>query len=209
MRALLLLLSLALVACPGEDPVGPPVVDPTPDPGIQGFGASVKATLKVKRWRQISRDLESALSLPPEAVCNEAGVYPCSDLHAVPLGGASIDNGLFRPVDTLSVTSGLAFERFVLSACWERLRRDTSPEEDGDAPLVFTIDADGNTLDPADAEAQVTTLYRKLLARDPLPEEIDAVASMHAGILEDEGLNGDWAAMACFAVGTTTEGLMY
>ncbi len=203
MRLRLAILAALLVGCPSDsEPVEPP-----PDVEQEGFGVSIKGDLKMKRWRQISRDLEAALALPPEAVCNETGIYPCTDLHAVPLGGVSIDNGLFRPVDTVSVTSGLAFERFALAACWERLRRDT--EEDAAAPVVFTVPADDTALDAEAGVAQVTDLYRRLLARDPLPEEAEAVVAMHAGIVEDGGRNGEWAAMACFAVATTTEGLLY
>ncbi len=204
LRLAILGVSLALVGCPGD---GPGDGDPTPGTDPAGFGVSIKGDLKMKRWRQITRDLQAALALPPEAVCNETGLYPCSDLHAVPLGGISVDNGLFRAVDTVSVTTGLAFERFVLAACWERLRRDT--EEDAAAPVVFTVPPDAVELDPEAAEAQAVDLYRRLLGRDPLPEELEAVVGMHAGIVEDGGRSGEWAAMVCFAVGTTTEGLLY
>jgi hypothetical protein len=97
-----------------------------------------------------------------------------------------------------------------LSACWQRLRRDLDPEEDGDAPIVFGhVAPDETSMEPASAEAQVVDLYRRLLARDPLPSEIDAVIGMHEGIVADGGRNADWAVMACFAIGTTTEGLLY
>ena len=202
------LLLVLLVGCPGgvTDP------DPTPAPadGIEGFGVSIKGDLKLKRWRQISRDLEGALALPADAICNETGLYPCSDLHAVPLGGVSLENGLFRAVDTVSVTSGLATERFVLSACWQRLQRDLDPEQDAGAPVVFGhVPPDDTTLDPEGGEAQVVDLYRRLLARDPLPEEVSAVVGMHEGIVQDGGRNAEWAVLACFAIGTSTEGLMY
>jgi hypothetical protein len=208
MKRLLLLSLFVLVGCPTDSPGDPS--DPTPGVESVGPAASVKGDLKLKRWRQISRDLEGALALPPEAICNETGQYPCSTFHAVPLGGTSVENGLFRSVDTVSVTTGLTFERFVLSACWERLRRDLDPEEDAEAPVVFGhLPADGTKLDPDAAGRQVVDLYRRLLGRDPLPEETDAVVAMHAGIVEDGGTHAEWAVMACFAVGSTTEGLMY
>jgi hypothetical protein len=35
------------------------------------------------------------------------------------------------------------------------------------------------------------------------------VLAIHPGIIDDGGHNGEWATMACFAIGTTTEGLLY
>lgn len=204
MRILITALLVLAVGCPSTPDTG---VEPTPEPvNSVDFGVSIKGDLKMKRWRQISRDLEAALLLPPEAVCNETGLYPCTNLHAVPLGGISIDNGLFRAVDTVSVTTGLAFERFVLAACWERLRRDSEEEE---TPLVFTIPMDETTLDTEAGSVQVVDLYRRLLGRDPTTDETEAVLAIHPGIIDDGGRNGEWATMACFAIGTTTEGLLY
>lgn len=204
MKRLLLLAVPALLAAqcaPEPDPVEPPT-GPVYD---LGEPVSVKADLKMKRWRQIHLDLQGALELRPDAVCNETGIYDCRILHNVPLGGINIENGLFRPVEGLAVASGLAIERFVLSACAERAAQDAEAEE----PLIFTMDLDGTTLEREEADAFVTDLYRRLLARDPLPEELDAVFAMHAGIVADGGLNMEWGWMACFAIGTSTEALLY
>ena len=204
-RALLLLVLPALLAADCTTPAEPDPEPPTGPVYDLGEPMSVKGDLKMKRWRQVHMDLQGALELPPSAVCNETGIYDCRILHNVPLGGINIENGLFRPVEGLAVATGLAVERFVMQACVERVTRDLEAE----TPLIFTLDPDGTTLDRADADPLVTDLYRRLLARDPLPEEVDAVYSMHAGIVADGGRTVEWAWMACFAIGTTTEALLY
>ncbi len=205
-----LLLLLPLVAC---DPVGSAPPDDrepfTPPEYEQGPPISSRADLRMKRWRQIRSDLQGAMELPADQVCREAGLYDCADLHAVSLGGISMDNGLYRASDALSVTSGLAAERWVLQACWTRLQIDL---EEGVEPVVFGSVADdpsGTGLETSDAEALTIDLYRRLHARDPLTEELEAVVGLRAGIADGGGGDADWALMACFAVGTTTEALLY
>jgi len=208
MRARVLCALAALfVGCPSEDaPVETPPTAPVYD---LGEPTSVKADLKMKRWRQLQLDLEGALELPPDDVCNETGLYDCRILHNVPLGGVSIENGLFRPIDALSATTGLAVERFVMQACATRAVRDAQAIAAGETPLLFALEPDGTTLDRETADPIITSLYRRLLARDPLPDELDAVYATHSGIVEDGGRTLEWAWMACFAIGTTTEALLY
>lgn len=205
MRRLILLPLLFLLGCPEGTPSD--TEDPTPYVPGYDYGAptSAKSDLKLKRWRQIHLDLQGALALPPGSVCNETGIYDCRTLHAVPLGGISIDNGLFRPIDQPSATTGLALERFVMQACAHRAALDAEAEE----PLIFPLPPDGTTLQDDQGTTVVTNLYRRFLARDPLPEEIEALVDMHAGIVADGGRNLEWAWMTCFAVATTTEALLY
>ncbi|MCB9765948.1 MAG: hypothetical protein H6739_39605 [Alphaproteobacteria bacterium] len=203
-RLLLAVLLLGACETPPADSDPPEVVDDGPD--WTGAEPSVRADLRLKRWRQVSLDLQGALSLTEDQICRETGLYDCADLHAVPLGGVSIANGIFEPVDALSVTTGLAIERMVLQACWNRLALDRAAE----APVVFAeIPLDGDTLEVAQAEAQAATLYRRMLGRDPEPEERDALVGLHAGVVEDGGGNAEWALMSCFALGTSTEALLY
>ncbi len=198
----LLLLPLLLGAqCAPLEPDPPPA-----GPGYDlGEPVSVRGDLKMKRWRQIHLDLQGALELPADEICHETGIYDCRVLHNVPLGGINIENGLFRPSDGLSVTTGLAVERFVMQACANRAFEDLLLDE----PVVFDLPPDDTSLPRADADRIVTDLYRRLLARDPLPEELDAVFALHAGIVADGGRNMEWAWMACFAIGTSTEALLY
>jgi len=195
------LLLAAQCAPPGEEEPSPPT-GPNYD---LGEPVSVRGDLKMKRWRQIHLDLQGALELPADDICNETGIYDCRVLHNVPLGGINIENGLFRPVDGLSVSTGLAIERFVMQACANRASEDLLLEE----PVVFTLAPDATEIARDEADALITDLYRRLLARDPLPEELDAVFSLHEGIVADGGRNLEWAWMACFAIGTSTEALLY
>lgn len=192
---------LAAQCAPQESEPAPPT-GPNYD---LGEPVSVRGDLKMKRWRQIHLDLQGALELTPDQICHETGIYDCRVLHNVPLGGINIENGLFRPVDGLSVSTGLAVERFVMQACANRAAEDLLLDE----PVIFTLAPDATDIERTEADALVTDLYRRFLARDPLPTELDAVVSLHEGIVADGGRNLEWAWMACFSIGTTTEALLY
>jgi hypothetical protein len=206
MRWLLAMAMLCGCGVPGDGPGGDdPTVEPDPTPPVfdQGPPISARGDLRMKRWRQLALDLEGALELSSGDLCNETGNFPCADLHAVPLGGISIDNGLFEPLDQPSATTGLAIERFVLQACWHRFQKD----QEG-PPVVFQgIDPDGTTV--VDPDRQVRSLYRRLLARDPLDEELAAMAGLHAQIIDAGGLNGEWQVLSCFTIATSSEALLY
>lgn len=201
-RLVLAALLLLVAGCPEPEPEAPPPTGPNYD---LGEPVSVRGDLKMKRWRQVHLDLQGALELPADDICNETGIYDCRVLHNVPLGGINIENGLFRPIDGLSVSTGLAIERFVMQACANRAAEDLLLDE----PVVFKLAPDDTEIGRDAADVIVTDLYRRLLARDPLPEELDAVFALHEGIVADGGRNLEWAWMACFAIGTTTEALLY
>jgi len=166
---------------------------------------STRADLRLKRWRQLSLDLEGALSLTSDQICMEAGVYDCVDLNVVPLGGVSVQNGVFEHPNTLQATSNLAIERLALQACYNRLILDLEGE-----PVIYTdVDLDAADASDAEAEAQITNLTRRLLARDPLPEETAALSGLRADVATEGGDNADWAVLVCFSLATSTEALTY
>lgn len=209
---------LAMLACSTPEPSGddaPAVQDSAaPEVVYTGVEASERADLRLKRWRQISLDLQGALELTEEQICREAGLYDCTDLHVVSMGGVSVANGIYEPVDELGVTSNLAIERVVLQACYNRLELDRAAQAEGGAGVVFkhiALDGDnGSQGSNADeAVAQITELYQRLLARDPEPEEVSALIRHNAGIAADGGGAAEWALMVCFALGTSTEALLY
>ncbi len=172
--------------------------------GSSSPATSTRADLKLKRWRQISLDLQGALELRDDQVCNEAGLYDCATLNVVTLGGVSSDNGVFEPLEP-GATAGLAMERMVLQACWNRFRQDL----EGPA-LVYQNVAHGSTaLTEGEGEAWLTALYRRMLSRDPLDEEVAALLDLHPSVVASGGDNGDWEVLTCFAVGTSTEALTY
>ena len=186
----------------------PPVVDTaTPAAGPTGsYAAAARADLRVKRWRQLSLDLQGALELPEDQVCKEAGNFDCAVLHTAQLGGVSVDHALYEPITWWTVTTGLAMERFSLQACHNRLVLD----RDGDAPVVYThVELGATTLTAEAADAQATELWRRVLARDPAAWELEAARELHADVVADGANNGEWAALLCFSLATSTEHLLY
>ena len=165
-----------------------------------------RADLRVKRWRQLSLDLQGALELPEDQVCKEAGNFDCAVLHTAQLGGVSVDHALYEPITWWTVTTGLAMERFSLQACHNRLVLD----RDGDAPVVYThVELGATTLTAEAADAQATELWRRVLARDPAAWELEAARDLHADVVADGANNGEWAALLCFSLATSTEHLLY
>jgi hypothetical protein len=122
------------------------------------------------------------------------------------MGGISVANGLFDPRDTMGVTTGLAMERLTLAACWNRLSMDRESPE----PVVFQhIDLDQDTPTREQAEAQVIELTRRFWARDPTHLEMQALIVLHNDLHVVGGGNAEWGLMVCWALGTSTEALMY
>jgi len=202
---------LSLVACDDQALPSPPVwtetetVDTGPaDP--TGTVPAVRADLKLKRWRQVHLDLQGALALSEDQICKETGLYDCAELHGVSMGGISVANGLFEPREDRGVTTGLAIERITMAACWNRLSLDRDSTE----PVVFKhvdLDADVPTRDQA--EAQVVELTRRFWARDPTALELQALIVLHNELHVVGGGNAEWGLMLCWALGTSTEALLY
>jgi hypothetical protein len=207
------LLVLALAGCSDLQLGGPIATDVPEAEGdiaadeTDAYTPATRADLRTKRWRQLTLDLQQALQLPEDELCREAGLYQCTDLHVVPLGGVSLDNGLYQPVDGIAVTTGLATERVALAACWERLSRDRAAE----APaLVFTeLDLTAAAASDRELDAQAALLWRRFLARDATADELAAARSLHAGVVEDGGGNAEWGLALCAALATSSEFLLY
>ena len=201
---------------PAAGETAPPVVDTfvpgeTAAPGETGetggeaaIAASTRADLKLKRWRQISLDLQGALELREDQICNEAGLYDCANLNVVTLGGVSSDNGVFEPLEP-GATAGLAIERMVLQACWNRFREDL----EGSAEVYRYVAHDSTVLTEGEGEAWIEAIYRRMLSRDPLGDEVAVLLDLHDSVVATGGNNGDWEVLTCFAVGTSTEALTY
>lgn len=210
----MMVLLLSLLAC-GNTPKGPAPVDGGATDGGSDdellAAPAARADLRLKRWRQLSLDLEGALELPADVLCQETGLYDCRDLHVVPLGGTSVANGLYDTINTVSATTGLAMERFVLQACWNRAKADKALLDAGSPAVVFghLDDPYGTAPSQAELTAQTGELYRRLLARDPLDAEVAALTDLHRTVIEEGGVSADWAVLACFTIGTTTEALTY
>lgn len=203
----LLLLALgcgtAFDADPGQS------VDPIraePEAAPTGHAAAARADLRIKRWRQLSLDLQGALELTADEVCKETGNFDCTRLHVAQLGGVSIDHALYEPIDWWTVTTGLSMERVVLQACWNRLEKDRA----ADAPVVFRhLPLTGLGASDSDLDAQSVELWRRLLARDPSADELAEARALHRANVESGASDADWAALLCFSLATSSEHLLY
>ena len=167
--------------------------------------------LQWKRVRALDNDLRAALSLGPTQVCAELDRFPCTDVHRVPLGGNDpFGAALYEPVARPLATTPMAVDRVVLGSCVNRVDLDrTGP------PVVFThFDLDGSTdlsspEHSAAVDAQSTDLVRRLLARQPRTEELTALKEL---TVDDSGspvTPRDFAVLACFTIGSSTEFLFF
>mgnify|MGYP000075323422 CR=1 FL=1 len=209
MRLSVVLALASTLACKGDDAAGDgetgetggePRLEPSRDPDLQW-----------KRAAAVEHDLERALELTSEQLCLEVGVAPCVEqVHLVALGGHdAFGLGLYESLDTPLATTPIALDRVALSGCAARADLDRSA---GDAAVVFRgIDLAGAA--PAADDPGVTTmtteLYRRLLARDPVPAELAAIGEL---ALDESGqpiAARDFAVLACYAIATTTEFLFF
>lgn len=201
--------ALLLAGCgsPGSDDASTddetgeaPGLEPSSDPDVQW-----------KRAAAVERDLMRALELTSDQLCLEVGVAPCvSQVHLVALGGHDpYGLGLYESLAAPLATTPIALDRVVLSGCAARADLD---REAGDAAAVFTafdLGAAAPGGDDPQVAAMITELYHRLLARDPLATEIEALGEL---TLDEAGapIGGrDFAVLACYAVATTTEFLFF
>jgi hypothetical protein len=171
------------------------------------YRTSSRALLQWKRAAALEADLISALQLSREQLCVEVGGKSCiREVHLVPMGGNEpYESGLMKPSAEPLATTPSVVDRVLLSACSTRARLDAEG-----APQVFTALALNGPLPPADDPAIATTirdLYRRLLARDPTPRELELVA----GLAEGDGAlsSRDFAALSCFTIGSSAEFLFF
>ena len=117
-----------------------------------------------------------------------------------------IDLGLYRPASTPMSTTPIAVDRAVMLACIRAVDEDTVGIIAGvGLDIDVTTDAAGDdTLDAATA-----LFYQRLLARDPLPTELDAMRTLAVDGDDAPVSVRDFLVSSCFVTGTTTEFLFY
>jgi hypothetical protein len=202
--------ALAAAGCDGDAPsrtTGMPPVDGAPE-----YRVSVKNDVQWKRYAAIEQDLATALELDPSDLCRELGQANCiRQVHLVPLGGNDpFDTGILQPTAEPLATTPAVVDRVLLSACGRRVALDRAAP--GGQAVVFSA-LDLNALAPAPADspttATITELYRRLLARDPSSEEIGLVAELTTQASGERLAAADFATLACFTIGGSTEFLFY
>jgi hypothetical protein len=172
---------------------------------------STRSSLQWKRHAAFEADLAQALALRPDELCNEFGKDSCiRGVHMSPLGGHNpFTTGLLESSVEPLVTTSTVTERVVLSACLARIDKDRAL---GDGAVVFAgIALDGSAPAPEDdtTRSLINTLYRRLLARDAEPFELDTLAALSR---DEQGVavtGATFAASVCMAIGTTTEFLFF
>ncbi|MEM9452536.1 MAG: hypothetical protein AAGF11_00045 [Myxococcota bacterium] len=164
-------------------------------------------SLRWKRADVLVNDLAGSLELEQATICTELGTTPCREVHGISLGASEpFLNTLYEPLPRPMVTTALAIDRVMLSACRRGVERDQRVASD--ERVVFThIELGAASLDPADAgvKAQVHELYQRLLGRDATDDEVAMVAELATDDVSAE----TFATLACFSIATTTEFLFY
>lgn len=178
------------------------------------FAISSKANLRMKSNLRLRNDLAQSLGLTPDQVCKELGQYSCTDfVHAVALGGVEpYTLGLNEPQSHTTLTTPIAVERVVLSACTRRAIDDLGSA----TPVIWRdlgVTAEGRLADPGTAgvAASITRLYQRGLLREPKAREIEHLTQLYRDLEADGGANParDWATLSCFSVLTSLEALFY
>jgi hypothetical protein len=148
------------------------------------------------------------LDLTADELCQELGSQSCiRAVHTVALGGNDpFGSGLLRPSPSSLSTTPLAVDRVTLSACSQRARADKQGTPKVFAALDFTGPAP-----VASSEAvttTITTLFQRLLARDPKPAEVETLRGLLAG--EGASMSAeDFATLSCFVVASSLEALFF
>lgn len=218
LRVLLLSSACVLSACPAPSPSGPDAGTPPADSGTGSTGEvapSSRNNLRFKNPEQLTAHFASALSLPPEQVCNELGQYPCTTyVHNVALGGVEpYGVGLYEPLTSTGVTTPIVIDRVALAACIRRVSLDVATP--GEAVLFkgLELDAQGRLANREGAPVRdaITALYQRALLRDPTEAEVGTLSQL-ATQLESTGSQTpgrDWMTASCFAVLSSAESVFF
>ena len=199
---------------PDATPKGPESTSPqSPGPSGEEAGddavtpfATSDRDMVWKRYAALDAELSRALSLEPEALCTEFGNASCiREIHLVALGGNEpYRSGLTKPsVKTLSTTPTVV-DRVLLSACSARAAADKT----GPRVLFTELDLSGQApaaQDPS-VTATITTLFRKLLSRDPRTDEVAIIRGLLTTEDGSEALSAqEFAVLSCFVIGSSLE----
>ena len=182
-------------------------------PSTEGeFRTSSKNDVQWKRYSALEADLIQALELGKDEVCTELGRANCiHEVHLVPLGGNEpFETGLLQPSNEPLATTPSVVDRILLSACGQRVALDQEAGPD-EARVFREFDLTGSMPAKADSRVRATIveLYRRLLARDPDPLEVELVRDLAEDADGEPIAAAEFAKAACFAIGSTTEFLFF
>lgn len=171
---------------------------------------SSRARLNWKRSAALEQDLATALDLSADEVCTGPEGKRCAtELYLVPLGGNDpIDSTMLEAVADPLITTPLAVDRLIFSACSTRVSLDAAASK----PKVFeALDLRGAAPHPGSAAVSdtVTALYRRFHGRDADLREVERIgrlAQTEQGTAVDAT---EFALLACYSIGSTSEFLFF
>ncbi|MFV8754914.1 hypothetical protein ACNOYE_30570 [Nannocystaceae bacterium ST9] len=205
-----LLLALVLAGCGGDDQ-GPAADDDDEGEVPAAIEPSKDPDLQWKRAAAVEHDLMRALELSSEQLCLEVGVAPCvSQVHLVALGGHDpFGLGLYESLEAPLATTPIALDRVALSGCAARADLDAAAGEAGVVFKGLDLGAPAPAADDPKVAALVTELHHRLLARDPIADEIAKLGELTVDDAGERIGGRDFAVLTCYAIATSTEFLFF
>jgi hypothetical protein len=167
--------------------------------------------LQWKRYSALEADLVQALELKPEELCTEFGLESCiNSVHLAPLGGNEpFKSGMLEPTAEPLATTPAVVDRLLLSACGRRAELDLAAKKEAKVFQGLDLESDAPAPDDERVKETVTDLYHRFLARDPDEKELSIVAELTRDEKARPVPAKQFATLACFAVGTSTEFLFF
>ncbi|MFK7825791.1 MAG: hypothetical protein AB8G05_16680 [Oligoflexales bacterium] len=172
--------------------------------GTNFSGPSLYNNVVWKRYRALENGMMRALNLSKQQLCNELEQFSCIDqIHLFNLGGndpfvAAQGKRSNKP----TILTPVAVERLAMHACTNRIELDkTAGPSDAEVFKGFTLNSEPI---PTDKIAPlVSDLFRRILARDPSPEELAKL-----GEFAKQGMGSEqFAKTACFVVASLYENI--
>ncbi len=214
-RSLLLLAILFLGASACLKPQGDAVNPSTAEQNSAALELKETEAPQIKRTRALllRNSLAKILNLNPQGMCLELGRLPCIDLvHKVSLGGMNAyGNAQYLYPEAPSLTSPIAFDRVVLSACIQRSQIDLmNPAQ----ALIFQnirLSADGRLIRDEAVPNAIKTLYQRAYLRDASASEIAHLTQLYESIYAEQpvGVTINWMILSCYAVLSSVESAFY
>jgi hypothetical protein len=165
--------------------------------------------LKRKRATLLRNTLAKVLNLNPQGMCLELGRLPCVDLvHKVSLGGINAyGNAQYHYPDQATITSPIALDRVVLSACIQRAQIDLLNPAQAVIFKDIRLSADGRLVRDEAIPNSIRNLYQRAFLREPTSSEVDALVKLYEDIYAEQpiGASVNWMSLSCYAVLTSVE----
>lgn len=178
-------------------------------------GLSTRSEVRFKPQDIMQYEIADVLALPADDLCKETGEVDCiEDVHRIALGGVDAYNGgAPAPISESMVTTPIAWERVVLSACSKRVDKDLASPSSAVIFAGIQTDNQGNLANVGAPEVTnaITMLYQRALKRPAQNYEIEAIKSLYGDALTAVKTNAaeQWATAACYVVLTNVEFVFY